>query len=109
MSNRRTALILLLLCCLLGTGSPGSAHRFAIRLQGPTFVIETPVTSNGIDPRNETSIAVSAKNDQIIVGVSKLIDGGGGNPRGNTRVAYYYSSDGGRTWGNNVLTLETPQ
>jgi hypothetical protein len=109
MSNTNIALILLLLCCLQSSSAPGSAHSFVTRLQGPTFVIETSVTSSGIDPRNETSIAVSTKNDQIIVGASKLIDGGGGNPKGNTRVAYYYSSDGGRTWGADVLTLETPQ
>jgi hypothetical protein len=105
----RTALIILLSCCMLAAGTSGSAHRFAAKLEGPVFAIETPVTTNGPDPRNETSIAVSAKNDQIIVGTSKLLDGGGSNPRGNTRVAYYYSSDGGRTWGNNVLSLETPQ
>jgi hypothetical protein len=68
-----------------------------------------PIATSSSDPRDETSIAVSAKNDQIIVGASKLIDGGGNNSRGNTRVAYYYSSDGGRTWGNSVLALETPQ
>jgi hypothetical protein len=94
---------------LLATGAPGSAHRFSAKLEGPTFAIEMTVTTSGPDPRNETSIAVSTKSDQVIVGTSKLIDGGGSSPRGNTRVAYYYSSDGGRTWGTNVLGLETPQ
>lgn len=109
MSNTSTAFILLLLCCLLVGGKLSSAHRFTAGLEGPAIRVEAPVITSGNDPRNETSIAVGTKNDQIIVGASKLIDGGGSNPRGNTRVAYYYSSDGGRTWGNNVLGLETPQ
>ena len=109
MSSKRTALSLLFSCYLLATSTSGFMHSFAGKAEGPTFAIETPVTTGGADPRDETSIAVSAKNDQIIVGASKLLDGGGSNPRGNSRVAYYYSSDGGRTWGNNVLSLETPQ
>ncbi|MEK6304489.1 MAG: hypothetical protein AABO41_27695 [Acidobacteriota bacterium] len=77
---------------------------------GPTL-FELPVipSLDNTDPRDETSIAVSPKNDQIIVGASKLIDGGGTAGRGNTRVAYYYSSNAGQTWGNSVLTLETPE
>ncbi|HLG16761.1 MAG TPA: sialidase family protein [Blastocatellia bacterium] len=61
------------------------------------------------DPRNETSIAVSPINDRIIVGASKLILGAGTAAAGSQRVAYYYSSDGGQTWGNGVVSLETPQ
>ncbi len=62
------------------------------------------------DPRNETTIAVSPKNDQIIVGASRVILGGGGpGNRGTTRVGYYYSSDGGQTWGSALVGLETPQ
>ncbi len=62
------------------------------------------------DPRDEPSIAVSPTNDQIIVGASKVIlGGGGGTGGGDTRISYYYSSDGGHTWGSNLLTLETPQ
>jgi hypothetical protein len=36
---------------------------------------------------------------------------GGGDPqvRGITRVAYYFSSDGGHTWGNDLLGLDTPE
>ncbi|HVG21619.1 MAG TPA: hypothetical protein VNI02_21465, partial [Blastocatellia bacterium] len=108
MSATKTALMLLLSSCLLAVGTPGAANRSAAKLEGPTFAIETPVTASGPDPRNETSVAVSTKNDQIIVGASKLIEGGGSSPRGNTRVAYYYSSDGGRTWGGSVLSLVTP-
>ncbi|HEY7914831.1 MAG TPA: sialidase family protein [Blastocatellia bacterium] len=62
------------------------------------------------DPRNETTIGVSPKNDQIIVGASRVIAGGGGpGNRGITRVGYYYSSDGGRTWGSALVGLDTPQ
>jgi hypothetical protein len=110
MSHTKAALIQLISFCLLATATPGSANHSKIRVEAPTSVVEVSVPTSGPDPRNETSIAVSLKNDQIIVGVSKLIDGGGGvTGRGNTRVAYYYSSDGGRTWGNGVLGLETPE
>jgi hypothetical protein len=59
------------------------------------------------DPRNETAIAVSPVNQQIIVGASKVIVGGGNGFTGNTRVAIYHSSDGGRTWATSLLSLET--
>ena len=61
------------------------------------------------DPRNETAIAVSPLNQQIIVGASKVIVGGGNGVTGNTRVAFYNSSDGGRTWATSLLSLETGQ
>ncbi len=61
------------------------------------------------DPRNETAIAVSPMNPQIIVGASKVIVGGGNGVTGNTHVAFYNSSDGGRTWATTLLSLETPQ
>jgi hypothetical protein len=79
-------------------------------LTGPTASFELPVIQSvaSVDPRNETSIAVSPQNDQIIVGASKLIVGGASG-RGDTRVAYYFSSNGGRDWGNGVLTLETAE
>ncbi|MFP5261672.1 MAG: sialidase family protein [Blastocatellia bacterium] len=109
MSAGTTALIILLSCCLLTGIAPTDARRVAAKLDGPATTTDKPVITSGLDPRNETSLAVSTKNDQIIVGASKLVDGGGTGPRGNTRVAYYYSSDGGRTWGDGVLSLETPQ
>jgi hypothetical protein len=62
-----------------------------------------------LDPRNETSIAVSPVNPQIIVGASKVIVGGGNGISGNTRVAFYNSTDGGRTWATSLLSLETPE
>jgi hypothetical protein len=66
--------------------------------------------SEDLDPRNETSIAVSPVNQQIIVGASKVLTGGGGNSTsGISRVAYYFSSDGGSTWGSSLLGLQTPQ
>lgn len=61
------------------------------------------------DPRNETAIAVSPVNQQIIVGASKVIVGGGNGVTGNTRIAFYHSSDGGRNWATALLSLETPQ
>jgi len=61
------------------------------------------------DPRNEPALAVSPINPQFIVGASRVITGGGNGVVGNTRVAYYSSSDGGRTWATTLLTLETPQ
>jgi hypothetical protein len=61
------------------------------------------------DPRNETSIAVSPKNNQVIVGASKVIVGGGIGGHGTSRVGYYFSSDGGQTWGSGLLGLETSQ
>src|SRR6185503_6832006 len=35
--------------------------------------------------------------------------GGSSAVPGTTRVAYYYSSDGGNTWGTGLLPLDTPQ
>lgn len=61
------------------------------------------------DPRDETSIAVSPSNDRIIVGASKVIRGGGTAGRGDTLVDYYFSSDGGRSWGTGQIGLETPE
>ncbi|MFY9609990.1 MAG: sialidase family protein [Blastocatellia bacterium] len=77
---------------------------------GPTAWFELPVipSPGSVDPRNETSIAVSPQNDQLIVGASKVILGGASG-QGETRVAYYFSSNGGRDWGNGVLTLETAE
>src|SRR4030095_11669625 len=61
------------------------------------------------DPRDETSIAISPRNDQIIVGASKVIRGGGTAGRGDTLVDYYYSADGGRSWGTGQIGLETAE
>ncbi|MEW6128409.1 MAG: sialidase family protein [Acidobacteriota bacterium] len=76
----------------------------------------SPVISNNIlvspsanaDPHDETSIVVSPLNEQILVGASKVIVGGSSGS-GSTQVKYYFSSDGGQTWGSNLLNLETPQ
>ena len=62
-----------------------------------------------LDPRNEPAIAVSPVNSQFMVGTSRVITGGGSAAAGNTRVSYYSSSDGGRTWTTTLLGLETPQ
>jgi hypothetical protein len=94
----------------------------AVQLQHPRFMhsaaaddaitatLDLPVSpSADPDPRNETTIAVSPVNSQIIVGASKVIVGGGNGVTGNTRIAVYHSSDGGRTWATSLLSLETPQ
>ncbi|MEN3335756.1 MAG: repeat-like domain [Blastocatellia bacterium] len=79
------------------------------QMQSAPTVTDLPViNSPQSDPRNETAIAVSRSNPQVIVGASKWIEGGASGS-GNARVAYYFSSDGGHTWGNGVLPLETPQ
>lgn len=107
----RLVLVALLLSCLIRLNPPGSAARLPEEPGGPRLVFDLPASPAGDpDPRDETSIAVSPINDQVIVGVSKDIVGGGDpQVRGITRVAYYFSSDGGRTWANNLLGLETPQ
>lgn len=107
----RLILIILLLSCSIRLNPAGSAARLPEAPVGPQLVLDLPASPAGDpDPRDETSIAVSPISDQIIVGVSKDIVGGGDpQVRGITRVAYYFSSDGGRTWGNNLLALETPQ
>jgi hypothetical protein len=81
----------------------------AARMQSLPTVTDTPVISAAqADPRNETTVAVSRTNPQVVVGASKWIEGGASGS-GNSRIAYYFSSDGGHTWGNGVLPLETPQ
>jgi hypothetical protein len=107
----RLALIVLLLSCSIQLNSPGSANLLMAELNGPNLTLDLPASpADDPDPRDETSIAVSPRSDQIIVGVSKDIVGGGDpQVRGITRVAYYFSSDGGHTWGNGLLGLETPQ
>src|SRR6185295_18251807 len=92
-------------------GVTAASPTKTVAVAGEPTLFELPVipSPGNTDPRDETSIAVSPKNDQIIVGASKLIDGGGAAGRGNTRVAYYYSANGGLSWGNSVLTLETPE
>src|SRR5947207_730012 len=111
MSGVRIALIVMLLSGLVRINPPGLANRFILETSEPVVTRDLAASpADDPDPRDETSIAVSPINDQIIVGVSKDIVGGGDpQVRGNTRVAYYFSSDGGQTWGNGLLGLDTPQ
>src|SRR5262249_39498975 len=79
----------------------------------PAFEAQVVFESNASptadpDPRDETALAVSPLNNQIIAGCSKLILGGGTGSR-VSRVAYYYSSHGGHSWGNGVRPLKPPQ
>jgi hypothetical protein len=76
---------------------------------GPSLFEVTVSPGSDPDPRDETSIAVSPRNDQVIVGASKVIQGGGTSGRGDTLVSYYFSSDGGRSWGTGLIGLETPE
>lgn len=80
-----------------------------IQADSAPAVFETIASPADPDPRDDTSIAVNAQNEQIIVGASKVIVGGGTTGRGDTMVSYYSSSDGGHVWGNNILTLDTPE
>ena len=111
MFSVRIALVALLLAGIIGLNPPGSANPLLSESSEPVITLDLAASpADDPDPRNETSIAVSPQNDQIIVGVSKDIVGGGDpQVRGATRVAYYFSSDGGRTWGNGLLGLETPE
>jgi hypothetical protein len=87
----------------------GFAPATPVRMQSAPVVTDTAVISaQQADPRDEPAVAVSRTNPQVIVGASKWIEGGASG-NGNSRMAYYYSSDGGQTWGNGVLPLETPQ
>ncbi|MGA9770991.1 MAG: hypothetical protein WBV94_18295 [Blastocatellia bacterium] len=107
----RFAVITLLLFCFAGIGSPGSANRSRVLFEEPPVVTGRAVISAiQTEPRNEPSIAVSRTNAQILVGTSKwfdMTDQPAG--RANNRVVYYYSSDGGQSWGTGLLGLETPQ
>lgn len=107
----RLAIIILLFSCSIRLNPAGSADRLVAVSDEPRLVYDLAASpEDDPDPRDETSIAVSPRNDQIIVGVSKDIVGGGDpQVRGITRVAYYFSSDGGRTWGNGLLGLETSE
>jgi hypothetical protein len=62
------------------------------------------------DPHDEPSIAISQVNSNIIVAASNVIAGGAANPfSGTNQVAYYFSSDGGATWGAGLLSLQAPE
>jgi hypothetical protein len=107
-SNAKAAIIaFLIVAVFIGpvfhTGSVARADGQASLFE----VIVSPVGDP--DPRDETSIAVSPINDRMIVGASKVILGGGTFGRGDTRVAYYFSSDGGHSWGTGLHWLETPE
>jgi len=103
------ALSLLISISLLASAS--LSNRWLSRADAPTVkeIAASPLSDP--DPHDETSIAISPKNDQVIVGASKVIQGGAtlDTGRGNTRVEYYFSSDGGSTWGSGIIGLETPQ
>src|SRR5262245_26750755 len=87
-----------------GAATQSTAHDLSAA--APTDVIASPALDP--DPRDETSIAVSPVNNQIVVGASKVLVGAGSAPPGTiasgaVRVAYYYSSDGGATFGSSIL------
>ncbi len=107
--SKRTSVIIFILIVGLLIG-PRSYTSFLTRADGGAAIREIWVSPEADpDPRDETSIAVSPIDDQVIVGSSKVIVGGGTAGRGDTRVSYYFSSDGGRSWGTGLLGLETPE
>jgi hypothetical protein len=110
MPKLKSAVLLVLIgICLLGSARFSSDWLTRADGQLLSEVMVSPISDP--DPRDETPIAVSPKNDQVIVGASKVIQGGAtvANGQGHTLVAYYFSSDGGSTWGNGLIGLDTPQ
>src|SRR5437868_14045554 len=100
-------IVLIIMAIFAAFNSTFTTH--VARMQSAPTVTDSPVISSPqADPRNETAIIVSRTNPQVIVGASKWIEGGASGS-GSSRAAYYFSSDGGHTWGNGVLPLETPQ
>lgn len=84
-------------------------NALLIKAEGQTSLFEVSASPADPDPRDGTSIAVSPGNDRVMVGASKLIQGGGTSGRGDTLVSYYFSSDGGHSWGSGLIGLETPE
>src|SRR4029450_3653220 len=104
----KSVLTLVLISFATALVTPFGFHGGYRTLASAAVPFETTVSQiSDPDPRDDTSIAVSLKNDQIIVGTSKVILGGGTLPQGNSRAAYYFSSDGGVTWGSGLIALET--
>src|SRR5882724_173853 len=107
MSKAIVAFIIISISVALMT--PVGFHGESRIIAAESAVLEAAVSPTGDpDPRDDTSIAVSPGSDQVIVGASKVIQGGGTLLQGNSRVAYYFSSNGGGTWGNGLVGLETP-
>jgi hypothetical protein len=101
------AVSILIVAALLG---PAMCVDFLVKVDAAPSLFEVIASpTNDPDPRDETSIAISPINDHVIVGASKVIQGGGTQGRGDTLVAYYFSSDGGHSWGTGLLGLQTPQ
>ena len=88
---------------------PALHKEFSTRADGLISLFEVTATPDDPDPRNETAIAVSPRDDRVMVGASKVIRGGGTLGRGDTLVSYYSSADGGHSWATGLLGLETPQ
>lgn len=84
----------------------------SLRADAPASQFDLQVSAfSDADPRDETSVAVSSRDERVVVGTSKVIVGAGTSQQnqGANRVSYYFSSDGGRTWGTGIVGLETPQ
>ena len=110
MQFKRFAFIIMFSFCLLAV-APSWLATAPMAQVG--FSLDLRVSpSSDPDPHNQTSIAVSPINDQIIVGASKVI-AGGATGLGTGRIAYYSSSDGGQNWNTTFLGtiagIETPQ
>lgn len=108
MSKAKAAIIPILIIAVLIC--PALYRESVTRADATPSLFETTVMpGSDRDPRDETSIAVSSRSDQVIVGTSKVVLGGGTSGRGDTLVSYYFSSDGGRSWGTGLIGLETPE
>src|SRR5690349_18826891 len=76
---------LLLLALAVGHFTPARV-AFARRQSAPSASDLPVINATQSDPRDETTVAVSRTNAQVIVGASKWIEGGGGaSKNGNTR------------------------
>lgn len=104
----RLAMLLITVLCGAGPGSMLPAKE--LRVAAETIAEDIRISpAADPDPRNGTSIIVSPTDERIIVGASKVILGAGSGTGSSARIAYYRSSDKGKTWETKLLGLETPQ
>lgn len=79
---------------------PGKAEPAGISTRAASETGEERVSGAQTSPRSETDIRVNYLNPQKIIGASNNISSTG-------RQAMFFSSDGGATWGNTLLPLNT--
>jgi hypothetical protein len=101
-------MLLIVVLCGAGIGSILPAKEFRIAAETVAEDIRISPAADP-DPRDGTAIIVSPIDERIIVGASKVILGAGSGTGSTSRIAYYHSSDEGKTWETKLLGLETPQ